>query len=299
MNDERMRHPDEGRMGEAAGMDDAFRARMRQGVATMAVRERVRERARNRAIAGGALATVVVATAAIFGVQALGGAAERHDQAAPPTPTRTAAPEPTVSPTPQPTPTEQEPTPPPGFEGVAAGEPVVTGVIPPGDAGDAGAAGGPHPSQIEGYVDAYVLCEGDGRVYSGDDLWVDCGALAPGTVIVDIGTPRFREWDDPELTWSADFDGEVRVVPNGEQPEGVGVGGTATVHVECLLAPPVTIGGVRFDCEGSPEAGHVTDLAAWGLPFGPDVLVPRIEVEPLEDGQPGSAHGTIRFVIER
>lgn len=291
----------EQQLRDEQGMDAAFRARMRQGLSTMAVRERTRERRRNRAIAGGALAAVVVATAAVFGVQALAGADGQRDQAAPPAPTSEA---PAPTPTPEPTPTEPpEPTPPPGFEGVAAGEPIVT-ESRAGDVGDTGAAGGPHASQIEGYIDSYVLCEGSGQVYSGDELWVDCATLQPGTVIADIGSPQYRDWVDSELSRSADFDGTVRAVPNGEVPEGVGVGGSATVYVECLFEPSVTIGGVRFECMEPVDTGAgstevAAEMAAWGVPFGPDELVPRIEVDAASNGSLGVARGTIRFVIER
>ena len=83
------------------GMSEDFKARMRQGLSSMAVRERVRERRRNRAIAGGAVATV---TAVVLGVgvwQIAGAIDPRVDQAAVPT----TSVEPSTTPTPAPTPT--------------------------------------------------------------------------------------------------------------------------------------------------------------------------------------------------
>lgn len=284
-------------MSDEQQMSDAFKARMRQGLSTMAVRERMRERARNRAIAGGALAAVVIAAGAVLGVQVLAGGAAHQDMAGPGTsttaePTAPPAPGPTEAPEPTETePTETapaEPTPPPGFDGVAAGEPLVTSTIPL-ESGDAGAGGGYDPGQVERRTDIYVLCEGTGTVSLGDEPWIDCTTLQPGTVAVHLDRPYFSDWDDDELVVSDDFDGVVREVPAGEAPAGTGTGGTATVHVICFGDAPTVVGGVSFECSWSDDDEQARSVAAWGVPFGPDELVPRIT----------ERNGFITFVIER
>lgn len=287
---------------EGPRMSADFEERMRRGLSTMAVRERVRERRRSRAIAGGAVAAAVVAVAAVIGGQALAGLAPERDMAAPPAPTTSATSEPVPSETavPAPTPTETapaEPTPPPGFEGIAAGEAHVTASVPLGEGGDAGAAGGPDPKQIEGYVDVYVLCEGSGQVLVGDTPWLDCARLQEGTVMLDLGRALYRDFDDPEIRGTADFTGVIRQVQRGEAPAGIGVGGTATVYVDCWSRPStLRVGGVDVTegCGTAVDGRFVTEVGAWGIPFGPDQLIPTVEVGPDD-----RSSGAIRLVIQR
>ncbi|GEK81332.1 hypothetical protein [Agrococcus baldri] len=293
MNDERM--------PRGPGMDDAFKARMRQGLSTMAVRERMRERARTRAIAGGALAAVVVATAAVFGIQALGGDAER-DQAAPPTPTatETTPPEgfepPPASEAPEPMQTGQPgPTPPPGFEGVAAGEPQVLDAYDCGAAdtecGDAGAAGGP---QIERYFDAYVLCRGSGSVLYGESVWIDCTEHEPGTGWAQLRVPDVVGDGDPQFTATGDFDGELATVDAGRAPAGGTGAERVTAYLDCngFGRERVTVGGTVFDC-GQGGDLVVEQFGAWGVPVAPGSFAPAITVEG------GEAPVIVRWLEER
>lgn len=289
MNDEPMRDEQ---------MRDEFRARMRQGLASMAVRERVRERARNRAIAGGALAAVVLVTAGVFGVQAVGGNAER-DQAAPPTPS------PTVVETPAPTATEPaatepaetdppetdpaEPTPPPGFEGVAAGEPIVTGSETCDGCGDAGATG-----DYRAFLDVVVLCESAGAVTYNGLHWIDCTTVPAGTGVMQVALPLLSDEPDPVLEGVDGFTGELQVVPHGQPVPGDAGGASASVYYDCDGwggGVPITVGGTVFDC--SSEAGERLQLAAWGVPIPAGQLVPTLSVP---EGTPGAQ---LRFVVER
>ena len=64
-------------------MSHDFEERMRRGLSTMAVRERVRERRRNRAIAGGAVAAAVVAVPGEVKGGRLVAALQRGSQGAP------------------------------------------------------------------------------------------------------------------------------------------------------------------------------------------------------------------------
>lgn len=291
MNDEQQ--------GGRPGMSEEFKARMRQGLSTMAVRERVRERRRNRAIAGGALAAVVVCAVAVFGSQALGNLSSERDQAAPPTPTApTETAQPTAEPTAEPTPEETapaSPTPPPGFEGVAAGEPLVldheTCV---GGCGDVGAGGGP---PVERTFDVYLVCEGSGSVSYGGELWVDCAGQATGAGFVRLGVLDTVDDGDPQFTTSGDFNGRLAVVDAGAPPVGDGAGGTATVWVTCHSPyDAVTVGGVLFDC-GTVEVPQDellvrATMAAWGVPILPGEIAPRIE-------QGESSTAEVSFVVER
>lgn len=266
-------------------MDEEFKARMRRGLSTMAVRERIRERTRNRAIAGGALAAVVVATVAVFGSQALGTLQSEREQAAPPT---TTSPMETGVPTPEPTepgettpPTEPaEPTAPPGLEGVAAGEPTVTDVQSCAECGDAGAAGG---DPTESHFDVYLLCEGSGTVRFGGEVWADCGEQRAGTGFVEHNVADWYDDGDPRFTTSDDFDGQLSVVEPGAPATGASPGDTATVWVTCS-APEgtVTVGGVLFDCSAAvPPEGETlvsSTMAAWGVPIEPGLFAPRIEI---------------------
>lgn len=289
MNDEQMRDEQ---------MRDEFRARMRQGLASMAVRERVRERARNRAIAGGALAAVVLVTAGVFGVQALGGSAER-DQAAPPTPS------PTVAETPAPTATDPAetdpahsepgettpaaPTPPPGFEGVAAGEPIVIGSETCDGCGDAGAGG-----DYRAFLDVVVLCEGVGAVTYDGLPWIDCATVPAGTGVVQVALPLLRDEPDPVFAGVDGFTGQVRVVPHGQSVMGDAGGASASVYYDCDGwggGVPITVGDTVFDCSG--DAGERLHLAAWGVPIPLGQLVPALSVP---EGTPGAQ---LRFVVER
>lgn len=277
------------------GMSEEFKARMRQGLSSMAVRERVRERRRNRAIAGGAVATV---TAVVLGVgvwQIAGAIDPRVDQAAVPTtsvePSTTPTPAPTPTPTSAPTaPTETaepEPTPPPGFEGIAAGTPFMHDFFDcADDCGDTG-AGGSGPV-VERTYDVYVVCEGAGTVSYGEAVWVDCGTLAPGSGFAELGVLDTIDDGDPQFTASSGFTGQLSVVERGAPSSGSVEGSTATVFVECSpFTDPVTVGGTRFACDPDLES---QSLAAWGIPILPGEIAPRIE---------GVEHATIRFVVER
>lgn len=293
---------------EQHGMSDEFASRMRQGLSTMAVRERVRERSRNRAIAGGALAAVVVATVAVLGSQALGQLGPERDQAGPavtqtpttaPTgPTEPGSTEPAPSETApsEPTPTDTAPTPPPGFAGVAAGEPLVVDTESCGDGcGDAGAAGdGTH---VERRFDIYLLCEGSGSVSYGGAPWVDCSEHPAGSGFVQFDVIDTFEDGDPQVTASSDFDGQLSVVEAGQPPVGSGAGGTATVWVTCIGSTgSVMVGGVLFDCSTAvaPEGEIVvgSTIAAWGVPIRPGEIAPRVEGD-------RSGMATVSFVVER
>lgn len=276
------------------GMSPEFRARMRQGVSTMAVRERVRERRRNRAIAGGAVAAVAAAVVGVGVWQFSGVLDPRVDEAAP-APTTTLQPtavEPSATPEPAETPTASEtpdpgPTPPPGFEGVAAGQPIVTASVPRGDFGDTGAAGG---SALERVYDVYVLCEGSGTVRFGGEAWIDCADFEAGT-----GWAVFGEIDvvgdgDPQYTTSDDFDGQLQVVDAGAAPQGSVEGDTATVYYDC--GPSVTVGGVLFDCS---DPASINNLAAWGVPIGAGSFAPAIVPGDETEGLPSP----VRWVMER
>ena len=298
--------------GDEPRMDDAFRARMRQGLSSMAVRERMRERRRNRAIAGGAVAAVVVATFAVVGAQALAGVGAERDQAAPAS-TQSEAPAPTVAETPPgdaPTaqPTESaaatepaEPTPPPGLEGVAAGEPQLLDVLTcDGGCGDTGAAGGP---LLERTYDVYLLCGSRGTVHFGGELWVDCGELGAGAGIALFDRMDTLEDGDPQFTTSSDFDGDLVVVDAGEPPVrqsrgAEGEGTTATVWLTCdSLTGTIAVGDSVIDCGGveAPADGTFRGslFAVWGVPILPGEIGPRVEVG--DDAQLGS----LTWVIER
>jgi len=273
------------------GMDEAFAARMRRGLAAMPPREVARtERLRQRA--AGAIGVLVIVAVTVLGVQTLGPGASPGIEAVPtptPTPSATPTPEPTpepapsVSPTPEPDP---GPTPPPGFEGVAAGVPVVTELS--GGFGDTGAAGG------EPFVthDIYVLCQGIGVVETPYES-VDCAALAPWTVIAVLSVPTYvSEGTTPAVTLSADFDGTVRVVEAGEQPGGVGVGGYATVWVP--RSDVTSVGGVPFTFTYTQDGLASSEEAAWGIPYSPDQLVPTIVRANPDD----RAVTVVRFVLD-
>ncbi len=272
------------------GMSPDFRARMRQGVSTMAVRERVRERRRNRAVAGGAVAAVAAAVLGVGVWQFSGVLDPRVDEAAPaPTTTPTAiepsvTPEPTVAATETPDP---GPTPPPGFEGVAAGEPIVTASVERGESGDTGAAGGPG---IERMVDVYVLCEGTGTVSFGGAVWIDCADFEAGTGWAVLGEADLVGDGDPQYTTSDDFDGQLQVVDAGVAPQGSAQAATATVYYDC--GPSVTIGGVLFDCS---DPTSIDELAAWGVPIGAGSFAPTIAPGDDASGPPSP----VRWVMER
>ena len=281
-------------------MDDAFRARMRQGLSSMAVRERMRERRRNRAIAGGAVAAVVVATFAVVGAQALAGLQPERDRAAPPMPTHSTiqtpaeTPEPTepVETTPAPEPPEH--TPPPGLEGAAAGQPTVTDVRSCSECGDTGAGGG---DPAESHFDVYLLCEGRGTVRFGGEVWADCGDHRAGTGFVEHGVADWYDDGDPRFTTSDDFDGQLSVVEPGAPATGASPGVTATVWVTCS-APEgtVTVGGVLFDCSAPvPPEGETlvgSTLAAWGVPIEPGLFAPRIDIG-------ANAVVSVSYVVDR
>ncbi|WP_343920022.1 hypothetical protein [Agrococcus citreus] len=271
-------------------MSDDFKARMRQGLSSMAVRERVRERRRNRAIAAGAVAAVTAVVLGVGAWQVVGAIDPRVDQAATP-PTTTVEPSATPTPTPTLAPAatetaEPEPTPPPGFEGVAAGVPIITDFIDcSAGCGDSGAAGGP---MIERVFDVYVLCEGTGSVLYGGAEWIDCADHEPGSGWALLDASDVVGDGDPRYTTSPDFDGQLQVVDAGAAPSGDATGSTATVYYDCGAS--VTIGGVLFDCS---DPGIIPDLAAWGIPIAPGSFAPRIEFAP------GDAKGPVRWVMER
>ena len=277
---------------QQSGMSPDFRARMRQGLSTMAVRERVRERRRNRAIAGGAVAAVAAAVVGV-GVWQFAGALDLRIDEAAPAPTTTMEPsaepsaEPPPSATPEPVPTETAPVPPPGFEGVAAGEPIVTDFVDcRNGCGDTGAAGGP---ALERSYDVYVLCEGSGSVLFGGAEWIDCADHEPGTGWALVDRSDVVGDGDPRFTATPDFDGQLQVVEPGEVPPGSVEGETATVYYDC--GPTVTIGGVTFDCNTDP--GIIPDLAAWGVPIADGSFAPMME------SVGGVSRSDMRWVMER
>ncbi|WP_175414212.1 hypothetical protein [Agrococcus sp. SGAir0287] len=271
-------------------MDDEFAARMRRGLAAMAPREVARTRRIQERVAS-AVGVLVIVAVVVLGVQTfaptIGGPGVEAVPTSTPTPSVTPSPEPTPTPTPTPTPEpEPEPTPPPGFEGVAAGVPVITELSLPGF-GDTGAAGG---STITAFVDVYVLCQGAGSVDVGG-YTVDCTQEAPSTVIamLPVGFDPAVE-SSPSIVPDAAFTGIVRVVARGEQPAGLGIGGVASVWVQCPSTGTV-IGGVAFDCDELYDGLHIRELAAWGIPYSADQLVPTIVL-----GEGGG--GLLRFVLD-
>lgn len=279
------------------GMSEEFKARMRQGLSSMAVRERVRERRRNRGIAGGAVAAMAAAIVGVGVWQFAGALDPRVDQAAPAPTTTPASIEPSAEPTPEPTPTatatatpeptETGPTPPPGFEGIAAGEPIITDFFDcGGGCGDAGAGGG---LEVERSFDVYVLCEGSGSVLYGGVEWIDCAQHEPGSGWALLGLLDFVGDGDPQYTTGAGFDGYLQVVDPGVVPTGSVENSTATVYYDC--GPPVTIGGVRFACDGDP--GIIPDFAAWGIAIERGSFAPRVEAAE------GTRPSHVRWVMER
>lgn len=282
-------------------MGDDFRGRMRQGLSSMAVRERLRERRRNRAIAGGALAAIVVATVAVIGSQALGGAQLEQDRAQPGTTQTPGQPpaqtpggtDPGTSTPPVEPPVETgAPTPPPGLEGVAAREAQLLDVATCAECGDAGSADG---APVEGRFDVYLVCEGRGTVSFGGVLWVDCAEHPAGTGFAQLGVVDTLSDGDPQLTASSDFDGRLSRVDEGAPAVGEGEGGTATVWVTCSgQSEPVVVGGVTFDCGAveAPEGEMVTaaTFAAWGVPILPGEIAPRLT---------GAVPASLSFVVER
>lgn len=279
------------------GMSEEFQARMRLGLSTMAVRERVRERRRNRAIAGGAVAAAVVALVAVLGGQVLAGGAGERDVAVP---TQTAEPttEPTQpsldTPTLEPSETEPaEPTPPPGFEGVAAGEPdyVQSTACPTNDCGDAGAAGGP---SLEGQYDVYVLCEGAGQVLYGGRVWIDCAQYDAGTGWAMLGYGDFVGDGDPEFTATPDFEGRLDVLAPGAVPQGRAQAATATIYHDCSRGPgELRVGGTLWECRRDDYAAE--SVSAWGVPIAEGSYAPRFEAPDSDPRQPTM----LRWVEER
>lgn len=261
---------------EGSEMDEAFAARMRRGLAAMPPREVARtQRIQQRA--AGALGVLAIVAVTVLGVQTLGSTGQGVEavQTPSPTPSVTPAPEPAPPVAPSGTPTPEpdpEPTPPPGFEGVAAGVPVIT-ELSQGGFGDTGAAGGP---TTFGYADVYVLCEGAGTVDVRGSI-VDCAQEAPSTVVAMLPVAFDASVESsPSVVPDTGFTGVVRVVAPGEQPAGLGMGGVASVRVPCPSSGPVTIGGVVFDCDQMYEGLVVRELAAWGIPYSADQLVPRV-----------------------
>ncbi|WP_186329397.1 hypothetical protein [Agrococcus jejuensis] len=269
-------------------MDEAFAARMRRGLAAMPPRE-VARRQRIQGRAAGALGVLAIVAVTVLGVQTLGSSGPGVEAVPTPTPTPsvTPSPEPTPEPTPSTTPTptpepDPEPTPPPGFEGVAAGVPVVT-LVGQGGRGDTGAAGGP---AVDVY-DIYVLCRGVGSVET-PRLVVDCAQEAPSTVIAQMRVSTLAG-TGAQVVLSDDFTGVVRVVAAGEDPGGIGIGGVASVWTECPYV--ASVGGIPFDCTWADGEQYALELAAWGIPYGPDQLVPTIELA-FEMGT------NVRFVLD-
>lgn len=272
-------------------MDEAFAQRMRRGLAAMPPRELARtERLRQRA--AGVIGVLVIVAVTVLGVQTLGPGASPGMEAVPtptptpsvtPTPDPTPTPAPSVSPTPEPDP---EPTPPPGFEGVAAGVPVITELGQAG-IGDTGSAGG-GPSVIA-YADVYVLCQGTGSV-DVEGVIVDCTEEAPSTVIATLSLAYDSAIaSTPAVVPDAGFTGIVRVVERGQQPAGLGIGGVASVWVSCPADGLQSIGGVAFDCSQTYEGSYVGELAAWGIPYSAGQLVPTV----VNDG-----FAQLRFVLD-
>ncbi len=273
------------------GMSDEFKTRMRQGLSSMAVRERVRERRRNRAIAGGGVAAVAALVVGVGVWQVTGAIDPSIDQAAPPVPSMTA--EPSATP-PAPTLTtateapEPTPAPPPGFEGVAAGEPIVTASVEAPEGGDTGAGGG---APIEREYEVYVLCEGGGSVLFDGIPFIDCEQFEAGTGWAYFGLTDVVGDGDPQYTATADFDGQLQVVDKGAMPSGTVEGATVTVYYDCMSREVLTIGGQRFDCGADPR--RIPDLAAWGVPVAPGSFAPRIETEDA------GFNGVVRWLVER
>jgi hypothetical protein len=270
-----------------SAMSEEFRARMRQGLSSMAVLERRRERRRNRAIAGGSAAAVAALVVGV-GIWSVAGAElPERDQAAPTSPVEPgAAPsDPASEPTPSASPL---PAPPTGFAGVAARQPITYASLPgcESECGDTGAAGGPLDDRVERVYDVYVVCEGQGSVSFGGERWLDCSALAPGTGYAALGLYDLVDDGDPRFTASSDFDGQLSVVDTGEPSTGSIDGATATVFVDCYPGSlPITIGGVVFECDPTLAS---QSLAAWGVPILPGEIAPRIE-----------GTWSLRFVVER
>ncbi|MFC7432177.1 MULTISPECIES: hypothetical protein [unclassified Agrococcus] len=283
------------------GMDDEFAARMRRGLSAMAPREVARTRRIRRTAASGVLGVLAVAVVAVLGGQVLGLPGDGSVEAVPtptptvvdtPSPVPSSDPAPTASPGPSPGPSPEpdpEPTPPPGFEGVAAGVPVVTDTLDTSGGvgyGDTGAAGD------EPYLlhDVYVLCRGAGVVET-PRVAVDCAEEAPMTVIAQLNVVTYESWGTrPLVTLSDDFTGTVRVVDSGEIPGGVGTGGVAAAWVTCPAA--LTIGGSAFSCTWTQGSLIAAEEAAWGIPYSADQLVPPIV---LDDP---TAPQTIRLVLD-
>jgi hypothetical protein len=279
------------------GMDEEFAARMRRGLSAMAPREVARTRRIRRRVAGGALGALAAAVVAVVGVQTIGAAGDGSVEAVP-TPTSTVGETSSAEPTPEPTPSassdpvvepEPEPTPPPGFEGVAAGTPVVVDTLDTTEAGfgDTGAAGDGEPYVLH---DVYVLCRDEGTVQTPWDV-VDCTAEAPMTVIAQLGIPTFAsQGTRPSIVMSDDFSGTVRVVDAGEVPGGTGIAGVAAAWVGCPAT--VTIGGSAFTCSWVQGPLVAAEEAAWGIPYAADQLVPPIVREDP------SAPMIVRFVLD-
>jgi hypothetical protein len=278
-------------------MGDDFQARMRRGLSTMAVRERVRERRRTQAIAGGALAVIAAAVVGVGAWQLADATGDpQRDQAAPTPsvsqPADTPAPsEPGAS---EPAPTDRpDPTAPPGLEGVAAGEPEVLDVLRCEECGDAGAAG--QAPVVERTFDVYLVCEADGTVDYGGQRWIDCADHPAGTGFTQLGVPDLIDDGDPRFTASDDFDGALSIVDAGAPPVGSIDGASATVSVVCHRDQgAVTVGGVRFDCTAGWEGPGVQSViqAAWGVPIRPGEIGPRIELD-------GDALASVTYAVER
>lgn len=272
-------------------MDEAFAARMRRGLAAMPPRE-IARRQRIQGRAAGALGVLAIVAVTVLGVQTLGSSGPGVEAVPTPTPTPSVAPapEPTPEPTPSTTPTPEpdpEPTPPPGFEGVAAGVPVITELGQQG-IGDTGAAGGP---TVIDYADVYVLCRGAGSV-DVEGFTVDCTQEAPSTVIALLPLAFDAAIAaSPSVVPDAGFTGVVRIVEPGEQPVGLGIGGVASVWVSCPADGLESIGGVAFDCDQMYEGLYVGELAAWGIPYSADELVPTVV-------RASGGFAQVRFVLD-
>lgn len=273
---------------QQSAMSAEYRARMRQGLSTMAVLERRRERRRNRAIAGGSAAAVAALVIGVGVWSVAGGAPPERDQAAPTSPIDPGAAPSASAPEPEPS-APTEPTPPPGFAGVAAGQPITYDSMPAceSDCGDTGAAGGGAvDDRVERMYDVYAVCEGQGSVSFGGERWLDCSALAPGTGYAQFGLYDVVDDGDPRFTTSRDFNGQLSVVDAGEPSSGTVEGSSATVFVDCYPSTiPITIGGTVFDCDPTLAS---QSLAAWGIPILPGEIAPRAE-----------GVWSLRYVVER